>query len=290
MSEQVANGQVETQAKWPQALNEIKDTAVMMKMAGQYVCQDRVVTRIGERMADSVDSLERQLEEIKKLFVGKPLQDIDLSEPVEELRKLASTLREPDPETLEKCKSGELGHRIAQKTAQLAELTQELINKIEGKDLEYKKSEVILTGFKRLRFLVHTFVTTYKILTKVILATALSAVIALGLLFATMETEKDIMAVITQSRADIRAAQAALSRVEEQIAKLKAEMEELDSPTLEREKKIKILEMSVRAHHLKEKREKLLFEVAQKEKLLEENIKKMEELKNKSFLARLLRF
>ncbi|GEM_PF-1183956 len=287
--EQNKDGMDTFQVPWPSALNEIKDTAVMMKMAGRYICHANVVARIGDRMAEAVEALQRQLEEIKKLFVGKPLHDVDFSGPLADLEKIASQLKEPAPETLERCKTGDLGTYLSEKTAQLATLTREVIRKIEGRDLVYKQTEAILTGLKRLRFLLHSFVTTYKILTRVIAAVVLLILVTFVALFATLETETEIMARITQNRADIRAAQAALSRVEDQLAQLNSKMRELEKLELDREEKIKILEMSVQAHQLKEKREKLQFQIHQKQKALEENMKKIEEIRHKSLLARMLR-
>jgi len=277
------------QVPWPRALDEIKDTAVMLKIAGNYLCHGNVVARIGERMAEAVETLQRQLEEIKKLFVGKPLHDVDFSEPLEDLKKTVSHLKAPTPDILERCKSGDLGIYLSEKTAKLSRLTLEIIRKIEGSHLAYNHTEAILTGLKRLRFLVHGFVVTYKILTRVIVASSLCILVILGVLYATLETEKEIMARIAQHRGDIRAAQAALSRVEDQMAQLRSELEELEGHDLDREEKIKILQMSVRAHQLKERKEKLQFQIQQKQKALEDNMKKVDEIKRKSLLARMLR-
>jgi len=56
-----------------------------------------------------------------------------------------------------------------------------------------------------------------------------------------------------------------------------------------REDKISILELNIRSHKLEDQKEKIQAELEQQETALAGNVKRLEAMRKKSFVARLLR-
>ncbi|RLB38945.1 MAG: hypothetical protein DRH12_12185, partial [Deltaproteobacteria bacterium] len=162
---------------------------------------------------------------------------------------------------------------------------------VQGKTDKYRKRDLLLQAYDKLKFFAHTLFTTYKYLTRILLCVAGACFIALLILFATMETEEEILGNSTQVKEIIEKKQDLLAKIEKDIAEVRYRAEILASrdEELGREEKIKLMELKLREHSLKQKKEKLEFEIGTQQKILDENLKKLEEIRKRSFFKRLLR-
>ncbi len=275
----------------PVALREIKDYAVLMEMAGSYLCEEIILAKVANGIEKNLEFLKEYISALRKQFVGKPAHEVDITSPYDEILDLVKTLREPDQEDKEKIREGEIGLELKEKTRDLANALQELIEGIEGKTAKYTKADLIVQAFGHLKGLVHTLITTYKLLTRIVACVALLCVVVFVILFATMETEKEVMVKVDEVRSLIETKQVALAKVMEEISRVKQRAEAMESKEgeLDREEKIKIMELKLKAHNLSEKKEKIQFEIDEQQKLLDQNLKKIEDMRRKSFLKRLLR-
>jgi len=105
-------------------------------------------------------------------------------------------------------------------------------------------------------------------------------------LFITMETEKDLSKKIALTKTQIRLSQEAFDRIDE---KLQQVWEEKIESIKHKNPQTKIIEMQLKIYELEEAQEKIRDEINIPKKALEEYLKKLEEVKRKSFLQRFLR-
>ena len=78
------------------ALREIRDSVVMLTMAKEYICEDSFLKKTGENIKANIKVVENYIEYLKGQFVGKPIAEIDLSEPVKRLAEFAEHLEKAD--------------------------------------------------------------------------------------------------------------------------------------------------------------------------------------------------
>ncbi|RLB78469.1 MAG: hypothetical protein DRH15_10075 [Deltaproteobacteria bacterium] len=275
----------------PPELRQIKDYAVLIELGGEYLCEESILGKLADGIDQCLESLRDYVFRVRRRFVGKPLHEVDISGPFDGIEGLAKALRRPDEETKEKIKEGRIGASLMEATRQMADAVQELIERVQGKTDKYRKRDLLLQAYDKLKFFAHTLFTTYKYLTRILLCIAGACFIALLILFATMETEEEILGNSTQVKEIIEKKQDLLAKIEKDIAEVRYRAEILASrdEELGREEKIKLMELKLREHSLKQKKEKLEFEIGTQQKILDENLKKLEEIRKRSFFKRLLR-
>jgi hypothetical protein len=271
------------------ALKEIKDSAVMLSLANEYLCEDFFLKKIGANIKENIKVVETHIVYLKRQFVGKPTAEVDLSEPVKEVVEFAEHLEEGEDNIKHKCKEGDLGKELEEKIASLAGGINELKNRIDGTSVSYTKTDSVMGFLARFKFIVRSFVATSKFTLRI---SALFVIVCLVLflyLFITMERERGPMQAVEEGRARILSKQEALVRIDAKLAPLQKKAEGFRKDDLTREEEIELLELNLKVYKLGEEKQKALIEVKIEEKELEEKIKELEAVRQKSFLERLLK-
>lgn len=271
------------------ALNEIKDKAVILRMAVKYVCEDPFLKKIGAGIAQNIEVLKAHIEDLEKQFVGKPADDINLNEQVEGIKEISRRLQEAEKNTNDKCVKGELGKELSQKVTSLAGGIKALQTRVGGGAVSYTRSDSVKGTFGRMKFITDPFVLHYRAMLK-LLAVLVLAVIAVFLyLFFTMETEKGLQEKIDRVSARIESLRTPLPAIKEELWQIRKEIERISQKELTRQGKSAVMDLNVRAFELAQKLEKAQIGIKVDQKELDENQKKLEEMKQKSFFERILR-
>ncbi len=275
----------------PAELCQIKDYAVLMEMAGSYLCEEIILNKLAEGIEQNLESLKDYVYRVRRQFVGKPLHEVDIKGPYNNIQEVAKFLRRPDESTKERFKEGGVGRTLMEATQEMAEAIEELIERVQGKTEKYRKRDLFIQAYDRLKFFVHTIATTYKLLTRILIGVAVACLVAFVVLFTTMETQKDVLVQVGQVKATIEKKQKALAKVSALILQVRQERQILEQKQDEfsREDKIKLIELKLREHNLKQKKEKIQFELDAEQKVLDQNMRRLQEIKSKSFFRRLLR-
>lgn len=277
-------------AKDPEeALKEIRDNAVMLSLANDYLCEDFFFKKIGANIKENIRVVESHIAFLKRQFVGKPTAEMDLSEPVKRVVEFAEHLEEGEDNIKRKCKEGDLGKELDEGVASLAGEINELKNRIDGTSVSYTKTDSVMGFLARFKFIVRSFVATSKFTLRI---SALFVIVCLLLflyLFITMETEREPMKAVEEGRARILSKQEALVRIDAELAPLQKKVEGFQKDDLTREEEINLLELNLKVYKLGEKKQKTSIEVKMEEKELEKKLKELEAVRQKSFLERLLK-
>ena len=75
------------------ALKEIKDSAVLLSVATEYLCEDPFFKKIGADIEKNIEVVEHHVEDLKKQFVGKPIAEVDLKKPMDRVARFAGRLQ-----------------------------------------------------------------------------------------------------------------------------------------------------------------------------------------------------
>ena len=270
-------------------LNEIKDEAILLNMASEYLCEDPYLKKIGFNIQRNIELLKGHIQDIRRQFVGKLVEEINLDEYMEGISHIAELMQEGDDGVKPDCVKGELGKVLGEKVMALIRLVNELEDRVKGKGVSYTRADSVLGLIDRLRFIFNTLVATYSLAVKIFWLFVLVCLIAFSFLAVTMETERDLLKEIEQIRTHIQSSQAVVSQLRGEAGKIQREIDIIGENERSRENAQNLIDLNVKAFSLAEELQKNLIEVKIQEEEVEEKLEKLDEMKRKSFLARLIR-
>jgi len=124
---------------------------------------------------------------------------------------------------------------------------------------------------------------------RIMLAVILVAIFCFGYLFMTMESEDILLKGIKDDRASIEKQKDTLGRQRKEYKEIREKIKSLEKKKTGRADKIRLLELSMEERKIKDLIDKTMLSIETKEKQIAENRKKIEEIRKKSFLQKLLR-
>jgi hypothetical protein len=271
-------------------LREIKDVAVLLSMAGEYLCEEVFLEKLGSEVEKKVEVMAHQIQAFKQQFVGILVQELSLQEELQEVSRFGALLKRPETALNGDCAKGVLGEKLWEKTRDLTQALEALKTKIEGRPISYEKGDVILNLKGRLKFIFQKIAGTYPFFFKLAFLAVGVFVVTFCSLYFTMESEKDLLKKIHENETFIASKTPALSRLDEQIVQMKERAERIrEADELTRQEKIEAMYLNIKSHELVQERERLQLELSTRQKKLDENMKRIEEIKQKPLLAKLLK-
>ncbi len=289
MGERPSGKKSELEIQANEALGELKDWIILLEMAGEYLCAKPFLQKMASGIERTCDALKHWSVELKERFVGKPMHEINMDEPFQDLNAFSKALLEAEGKLEDHCRQGKIARQLQEKVQFLKERLEALKDRVEGEAAPYTARDTLSRVLEKLKVVVHGFVTTYKVATRVVFIFFLLCLITFFSLFITMEKEEDVLKEIHQTQDIIQAKQARLAGLRARIEDIRSKTLEMESTFETREDKISILELNLRSHKLSDLKEKLQAEVNHQRKILDKNRQKLERMRQKSFLARLLR-
>jgi hypothetical protein len=273
------------------ALHDIRDIALMLSVGNVYLCEEPFLKKIGHAVDRVLEDLHGEILSLKKKFPGQFAQDIDTDAILEDLHAKAEQLQNADAAINTKCGGGQLGKELEEMVSTLTAAVKEVTFKIEGKLPGSARRYSLLSLFNPFKALGRLVSTFSSLVVKLVLFIIILAIGPFAYLFISMENEGTIQKAIDQSEAYIQKERQNIVSLEEERAPIAKQIEalRLREDKLNRQEKIDIMELSVKVHALDQKRQAIEVEIASHEHKIAKNLEKIEEVKKKSFLQRLLR-
>ncbi len=134
-------------------------------------------------------------------------------------------------------------------------------------------------------FIMKFFVT----LTLVPLIAVMICIVPFTYLYVTMESEEKLLEGISQSQTYIQTQQEILATLDYQKEQISEKIESMSRRELTRQEKVAVMDLYVNMHKLDEERSKVQLEIELQEQKIGERQERIEEIKEKSFIERLLR-
>jgi ABC-type multidrug transport system fused ATPase/permease subunit len=272
-------------------LNELKDTAVMLTMAGEHLCEEVNLKKIGSSIEKNLEILRNHVEDLRKQLVGKKNREDEppVDEDLEQISHIASLFQKTDSDTKHKCVEGELGEELGVKTVSLATSINVLKEKVEGKPVRYTKTESALGMIGRLKFVISAIATLFKLTFKMLALLILICLILFSYLFFTMDKKKDLSKKIHQDSAYLSSKQADLSRINDEIKEIREEIKRVKKiRDRSSQEKIGLMDLNLKVIKLVEEQEMAENDLRSRRRAMEESRRKLEEMKQKTFMERLL--
>ena len=277
------------------SLHGIRDNALLLSLGRKYLCKEPFLKKIGHSVDFQLKQLQEDIVTLKRKFPGKFLQgqEVDTDGIVTELSRIAERLRDPDKKVQKKCTIGELGRELEEGVDTMALAIDEIWDQVEGRGATYSAKESaadFFGGIKNaigslVRSVVKTVVLFFKIL---FLVTSVLALIFLAL-YMTMETEEKYLKHIEKIDAMIMPQKQLIAECDQEIAEISRQVNRLREGKETRQALMNVMELNVKIHTLREKRQEAEVKINLYENDRIENEEKIELVRNKTFLERLLR-
>jgi peptidoglycan hydrolase CwlO-like protein len=336
------------------AINEIRDSALLLSVGNEYLCDQIFLKKIGLSIALNAKELKSDIASLKKKRPER-FKETQTDEALSAIFNTAQRMLNPDKETSEKCVLGQLGRELEASINYLAravnavtiqaeeraaprypeieaappeattlevdreedfypeigapatDLTVEVererrlppVARAPMADLRreaerqwprpaYPKPEPLgwLTPIGNL--FVGFFILIIKTL-KIFLLFILIAIFPFIYLVVTMESASDIEKEIGKSVAYIEVQQNILSELHQEEAQLSRRVESMTGRELTRQEMIETMDLNMKIYELTERRQRIGAEIGAHAKKMADYQRKIDELKKKSFLQRLLR-
>ncbi|MDY6881877.1 MAG: hypothetical protein V2J25_15450 [Desulfatiglans sp.] len=270
-------------------LNDIKDMAVMLDIAGEYLCEDRFLKKIGSGIMKRLGALEDLVEEVKKEYVGKPVGEIDLSKHIKTVTQFAERLQKLDKNVKSHCNQGRLGKELVEKIFPLANGFNAYKDRLEGKSVSYSTGDSVSGLVEKFESAGSSVVAGFKLIMKICLVVVLVCLIACPFLYFTMEKEGAILKRIEEAKESVEQKKLYLSKLEADYKKTQKEIETIQLENLGRREIVDLIDINLKAYKFSEEMQGALIDIKIKEKALEDERRRLDDLKNKPFLKRLFR-
>lgn len=271
------------------ALKEIRDRVLMLSLGNAYLCEEPFLKKIGQAINLNLVKLKEDIISLKKRFPGKFTDEVETDEILNGINSIAQHLQNPDKEINEKCTVGALGRELEESVNTLTEAINAIRIQVEGESPVYTKADSILGLFGWLRPVGNLMATLSGFIVKLFVFLIIASILIFSYLFLTMEKEGSILKGIAKSEAYIQSQQEILSQLDYEKEQISRQIESIEKRGLNRQDKIEIMDLEMGINKIDDKRHKIEAEISMYDKELKDNQRKIEEIKKKSFIKKLLR-
>ena len=271
------------------AIKDIHNIGIMLSGASEYVCEKEVLERFSRYLQAYHKRLESDITSLKKEYPGKFPETPELDNSLSRITDISAAL-EQDKKAIEtKCRAGSFGHELNTQVAELKSGVRDIWETVTGKVTEYSITDRLSGGGETVTSALYNISPFGPIPRKIIVAVLAIAAVVFGYLFFTMESEDELVKGIKSDLAHLETERQALTVKQKEYEDIQAQIKALDKAGLNRKDKIKLLSLTVEEGKLRESIEKTTVAVEKWERELEDKNKKLEELRKKPFLQKLLK-
>lgn len=272
-----------------EAVKEIKDSSILLVLGAEYLCQERMLKKMGSEIENDVTDLREYTSDLQKRLIGKPMEDVNLDEPINEILSLAKRLQGPEKTTIEACRKAQLGRELGSWIGSLADRIGTMEEKIEGRSVSFGKLDALRLMLAPAKWVVGLLGTSSRMAVRLAAVFVLTAIVAFLALFFTMEREQDVTARIERIQERIQSTQAAIPQVEEDLKEVQQQMKDFHQDELSRQEEVALMDLNVKAYELTERQEKLQADLQMSRAALKKNLETLKEIREKSLIERILR-
>jgi len=288
MHEETNNADAPLKQGTAKALSEIKDQAILLEMASEYLCQEPFLKQIGVRLEKNLSYLEKAIESLKDQSL-KPVQDPQMDAQIKELNQVAVLLKKPGKETQHRCKQGEIAKIVGRSVAALGVSIRDLSDKLHHSTVSYGLSDSLQRFFGNFKILVTGLSATSKFAFKIIGVFLLLLSASVVFLSLTMDSKRELERDVSQYTAKLNNKNELLAKIGTEYETMRADIERLRQMEATREGEIEIMDLSVESYKVLQQKETVEVEASLIKETLDKKKKKLDEIDRKGLLKRLLR-
>ncbi len=270
-----------------QALMEIRDRAVMLYLAGAYLCESPLLRKLGFNIEQNVEALVAYVAEINEEKTTAHSTNVDSD--LERMAHVAELLQTGNEEIRRKCGKGQLGKELCDQVAVLGQRIKAMRGGGESPPLTYGKMGSVEDFFDRLRSSLRFVSASLRVFLKTLGVLFALCLVLFLILFFTMESEKDLLKEVKQQKALILEKGEVLSTLNKALREAKGKIARMGPQELSRQEEVRLMDLKLKIYKLEENKATLKNEMEDLQKTLAHKEKDLQEFRGKSFMENLLR-
>jgi hypothetical protein len=271
------------------SIHGIRDMALMLSIGNAYLCDAVFLRKIGLTIDTHLKEVKSDISTIKKQYPGKFENEVEADQVLESIQRTARHLQEPDNDISKKCSAGELGRELEASVDVLAETVNAIRIQVEGELEGYSKKEAILAQVGRVKSVGHLIAVLASLAFKVIGVLVLVGAMVFSYLYFTMESDEALLKELDQSKSRVESQMKLIARLEGERAEVAARLDSIPGGELDREGKVEVMDLSMQIQRLDERVHGAEVQIDLNKRKIKDTEERIAELKEKTFLQRLLR-
>ncbi len=271
------------------SIHGIRDMALMLSIGNAYLCDAVFLKKIGITIDTHLNELKSDISSLKKQYPGKFVKEVEADQVLEDIQSTARRLQEPDTDITKKCGAGELGIELEANVDALIDTVDALRMQVEGELEGYSKKEAILTQVGRVKSLGHLIVVLITLAFKVMGVLILVGAMFFSYLYFTMESEQGLLKELDQSKSHVEEQIKLIARLKAERTQISGKLDSIPGGELNREEKVEVISLNVQVHSLDERVHSAEVQIDVHKRKIKDMEKRLAEMREKTFLQRLLR-
>ncbi|MGD9157392.1 MAG: hypothetical protein PVG39_03205 [Desulfobacteraceae bacterium] len=271
-----------------QSLRNIRDNMLLLSIANEYISENIYLVKFGTEIKKNLTALKDDIIALKKQFPGKFAQEVNTDNIMNSFETTAKEMLSGGDEIISKCTSGKLGTVLGADVDKITEAIDKIWHQVKGSDVKYTATDSISGFFDRLNIFSSLASLFFKII-KIFFIILIILAAGLSYLYFTMEKEEPILKENREIMAFIEEKKALISELEKKKADAQKDIKARDTSKLLRKDKIAIIDTETKIQELNQEIHLIEGQIGTRKEIMDKNNEKLEELKSKSFLDRLLR-
>ena len=271
-----------------QSLRNIRDSAFLLSIANEYLNENVFLKKIGTEISKNLSALKDDIIALKKQFPGKFTQEVNTDNIMNSFKTTTKEMLLDSDEIINKCTTGKLGTALNADVDKITEAIEKIWRQVKGTDVKYTATDSIGGFFSRFnifsglaRLLGGAF--------KIILIVLIILLAGFSYLYFTMEKEAPILKENKELLTFIEKKQAVLHDLENKKSEAQKSLKTHNSKKLDRKDKIAIIDLETRIQELNQEIHLVEGQIDTRKSTMEKNNEKLEIMRRKSFLDRLLK-
>lgn len=271
------------------SIHGIRDMALMLSIGNAYLCDTVFLKKIGLTIDTHLNELKSDISSLKKQYPGKFVKEVEADQVLEDIQSTARRLQEPDEDLTKKCGAGELGIELEANVDALIDTVDALRMQVEGELEGYSKKEAILTQVGRVKSLGHLIAVLITLAFKVVGVLILAGAMVFSYLYFTMESEEGLHKELDRSESHVEEQIKLIARLKAERTQISGKLDSIPGGELNREEKVEVISLNVQVHSLDERVHSAEVQIDVHKRKIKDMEKRLAEMREKSFLQRLLR-
>ena len=277
------------------SLHGIRDNALLLSLGRNYLCKEPFLKKLGHVVDLQLKQLKEDIVTLKKKFPGRFLQgqEVDTDGIVNELSRIAERLQNPDKKIQKRCEVGDLGRELEEGVDTMALAIDEIWDQVEGRGITYSVKDSAADFFGGIKSSIGSFVKsvvkTVVLFFKILFLIASVLVLIFLALYMTMETEEKYIKNINKIDAMILPQKELIAECDREIAEVFKQVNAIREGEETRQSLMAVMDLNVKIHDLRDKRQEAEVKINLYENDRTDNEEKIELVRKKTFLERLLR-
>ena len=270
-------------------IKAIQDIAIILTGAAEFVCEKRMIRRFSRHIEDNLEKLVKNVELLKQRFPGKFPEKLEVDSSLEKIRDVTQALKENNTNIEVRCRSGELGNTLSIRATELKTSITTIFDTLGGKISKYTITDRFAAYGERMASFLFGLLRLVSKTGRIFLALLLVVILSFVYLYLTMESENTIFKSIQKDSSYIQEQKDILAKKTQEYKEIEAKIKSFDQTEMSKEDKIMWLGLSTKENRRRELLEQIESSIQTREKIISEKIRKIEEIRKKSFFQRLLK-